>query len=90
MASGGVPKVTELALPAIAKASVLLCTSKGFWTDPDGRIQLLPDAGGQGHDHPALPGCRQQQTKILVVQPRLDPGEIEMLQRAIDKARGEA
>ncbi len=44
VASGGVPKVTELALPAIAKASVLLCTSKGFWTDPGGRVRLLPDA----------------------------------------------
>ena len=44
VASGGVPKVTELALPAIAKASVLLCTSKGFWTDRGGRVRLLPDA----------------------------------------------
>ena len=40
----GVPKVTEMALHAISKASVVLCTSKGFWTDPDGRVQLLPDA----------------------------------------------
>ena len=44
VASVGVPKVTELALGAISKASVLLCTSKGFWTDRDGRVQLLPDA----------------------------------------------
>ena len=44
VASVGVPKVTEMALDAISKASVVLCTSKGFWTDPDGRIQLLPDA----------------------------------------------
>ena len=44
VASVGVPKITEMALGAISKASVLLCTSKGFWTDPDGRVQLLPDA----------------------------------------------
>ncbi|MBP8918854.1 MAG: glycerol-3-phosphate dehydrogenase [Micropruina sp.] len=44
VASVGVPKITEMALSAISKASVLLCTTKGFWTDPDGRIQLLPDA----------------------------------------------
>lgn len=44
VASVGVPKVTQMALSAISKASVLLCTSKGFWTDPGGRVRLLPDA----------------------------------------------
>lgn len=44
VASQGVPAVTELALDGIAKAEVLLLTSKGFCTDDDGRIQLLPDA----------------------------------------------
>jgi glycerol-3-phosphate dehydrogenase (NAD(P)+) len=44
VASVGIPKVTEMALAGISKASVLLCTSKGFCPDPDGRIQLLPEA----------------------------------------------
>lgn len=32
----------------------------------------------------------QAATALLGMEPRLDPGEIEMLQRAIDKARKEA
>jgi len=44
VASVGVPKVTELAAHGIARADAIWLTSKGFWTDPDGRIKLLPDA----------------------------------------------
>lgn len=44
VASQGVPKVTELALAGIAKAKVLLVTSKGFCPDNDGVIELLPNA----------------------------------------------
>ena len=43
VASVGVPKVVEMALPGIAKAEALLLTSKGFCPDDDGTIQLLPD-----------------------------------------------
>lgn len=44
VASVGVPKITEMALPGIVKADALWCTSKGFNPDEDGQIQLLPDA----------------------------------------------
>ena len=42
VASQGVPKVTEMALPGIAKAKALWLTSKGFMP-VDGKILLLPD-----------------------------------------------
>ncbi|AXE37259.1 NAD(P)H-dependent glycerol-3-phosphate dehydrogenase [Acidipropionibacterium virtanenii] len=42
--SGGLPKVTEMALDHIGGVKALCLTSKGFWTDPDGRIRLLPEA----------------------------------------------
>lgn len=44
VASVGVPKVTEMALPGIFKAEALWLTSKGFCPTEDGEIQLLPDA----------------------------------------------
>lgn len=44
VASTGVPKVTEMALPGIVKAKALWLTSKGFCPDENGKIQLLPDA----------------------------------------------
>lgn len=44
VASGGVPKVTEMALEGISKAKALWLTSKGFCPDENGKIQLLPDA----------------------------------------------
>lgn len=44
VASGGVPKVTEMALKGISKAKALWLTSKGFCPDDNGKIQLLPDA----------------------------------------------
>ena len=44
VASQGVEKVVTMALPGIAKADALLLTSKGFAPDPEGRIELLPDA----------------------------------------------
>ncbi|MGC5616435.1 NAD(P)H-dependent glycerol-3-phosphate dehydrogenase [Georgenia sp. Z1491] len=44
VASVGVEKVAELALSGIARARVLLLTSKGFAPDAEGRIELLPDA----------------------------------------------
>lgn len=44
VASVGVPKITEMALPGIVKADALWLTSKGFNPDDDGNIQLLPDA----------------------------------------------
>lgn len=44
VASVGVPKVTEMALDAMAKADAVWLTSKGFCEAPDGRIELLPDA----------------------------------------------
>lgn len=44
VASVGVPKITELALDAIAKADALWLTSKGFCPNDAGTIQLLPDA----------------------------------------------
>lgn len=44
VASEGVPKVVEMALPGIAKAEALLLTSKGFCPDEDGKIELLPTA----------------------------------------------
>ncbi|MGO1173928.1 MAG: NAD(P)H-dependent glycerol-3-phosphate dehydrogenase [Actinomycetaceae bacterium] len=44
VASVGVEKVAELAMPGIAKARTLLLTSKGFAPDAEGRIELLPDA----------------------------------------------
>lgn len=44
VASVGVPKVTEMALPGITRAQALWLTSKGFCPDDDGKIQLLPDA----------------------------------------------
>ena len=43
VASVGVPKVIEMALPGIAKAEALALCSKGFCPDDEGRIQLLPD-----------------------------------------------
>ena len=43
VASVGVPKVVEMALPGIAKAEALMLTSKGFCPDEAGTIQLLPD-----------------------------------------------
>ena len=42
VASQGVPKVTEMALPGIAKAKALWLTSKGFMP-VDGKILLLPE-----------------------------------------------
>ncbi|NMW64836.1 NAD(P)H-dependent glycerol-3-phosphate dehydrogenase [Mobiluncus mulieris] len=55
VASVGVAKVTELALPGIVKADALWLTSKGFCAKEDGEIQLLPDAirriaATQGYD----------------------------------------
>ena len=44
VASVGVPKVAELALPGIAKADALWMTSKGFSQADDGTIGLLPEA----------------------------------------------
>lgn len=44
VASGGVPKVLEMALDGISKAKALWLTSKGFCADENGKIQLLPDA----------------------------------------------
>lgn len=44
VASVGVPKVTEMALPGIAQAESLWLTSKGFCPDGEGNIELLPDA----------------------------------------------
>ncbi|MDO5049435.1 MAG: glycerol-3-phosphate dehydrogenase [Actinomycetaceae bacterium] len=44
VASVGVPKITEIALPGIVKADALWLTSKGFNPDQEGKIQLLPDA----------------------------------------------
>lgn len=56
VASQGVPKITEMALPYIAAADALWLTSKGFCPDAEGKIQLLPDAirriaKEQGYDH---------------------------------------
>ncbi|AZZ38444.1 NAD(P)H-dependent glycerol-3-phosphate dehydrogenase [Acidipropionibacterium jensenii] len=42
--SEGLPRVTEMALDHIAGLRALCLTAKGFWTDPEGRIRLLPDA----------------------------------------------
>ena len=42
VASQGVTRVTELALPGIARAKALWLTSKGFMTI-EGRVRLLPD-----------------------------------------------
>lgn len=42
--SDGLPKVTGMALDHIGGARALCLTSKGFWTDPDGRVRLLPEA----------------------------------------------
>ncbi|MCI1748232.1 MAG: glycerol-3-phosphate dehydrogenase [Acidipropionibacterium sp.] len=45
--SEGLPKVTEMALDHIGDIGDLraLClTAKGFWTDPEGKIRLLPEA----------------------------------------------
>lgn len=44
VASIGVPKVLEMALNGIGKASALWLTSKGFSPDGEGKILLLPDA----------------------------------------------
>ncbi len=44
VASVGVPKVTEMALPAMQHADAIWLTSKGFCPDEGGRIELLPDA----------------------------------------------
>ncbi|MGA4506568.1 NAD(P)H-dependent glycerol-3-phosphate dehydrogenase [Propionibacteriaceae bacterium G1746] len=43
IASVGVAKVTEMALPGIAQAEALWLTSKGFLPADDGQIELLPD-----------------------------------------------
>lgn len=43
VASVGVPKVSEMALPGIATADALWLTSKGFYTADDGSIHLLPE-----------------------------------------------
>ncbi len=46
--SEGLPKVTEMALSAmeqqVSGLRALCLTAKGFWTDPEGQIHLLPDA----------------------------------------------
>ena len=42
VSSIGVPKVTEMALPGIARADALWLTSKGFYENEDGTIELLP------------------------------------------------
>lgn len=42
--SEGLPKVTEMALDHIGDLWALCLTAKGFWTDPEGRIRLLPEA----------------------------------------------
>ncbi|MCU1424139.1 MAG: glycerol-3-phosphate dehydrogenase [Microbacteriaceae bacterium] len=44
VASVGVEKVTELAAQRISEIGALVVTSKGFVTDTDGTIRLLPDA----------------------------------------------
>lgn len=44
VASQGVAKVIEMALPGIVQAQALLLTSKGFISDENGTIELLPDA----------------------------------------------
>jgi glycerol-3-phosphate dehydrogenase (NAD(P)+) len=44
VASIGVPKITEIALDGISKAKALWLTSKGFYSDKNGKIQLLPEA----------------------------------------------
>ncbi|MCU1544029.1 MAG: glycerol-3-phosphate dehydrogenase [Microbacteriaceae bacterium] len=44
VASAGVEKVTELAAQRISEIGSLVVTSKGFVTDTDGTIRLLPDA----------------------------------------------
>lgn len=44
VASVGVEKVTDLALDGIARAGVLMLTSKGFCPDEAGTIELLPTA----------------------------------------------
>ena len=44
VSSEGVPGVAKLALPLLGNAQALWMTSKGFCPDPDGNIQLLPDA----------------------------------------------
>lgn len=44
VASVGVPKVTEMALPGLIKADALWLTSKGFCPDGNGVIEQLPTA----------------------------------------------
>lgn len=58
VASVGVPKVTEMALPGIDRAEALWLTSKGFCPDEDGKIELLPDTVrriGRENGYPELP-----------------------------------
>jgi len=43
VASAGVAKVTKMAIKEISKAKSLWLTSKGFGTDENGKIRLLPD-----------------------------------------------
>ncbi len=59
VASVGVPKILEMALPGIAKADALWCTTKGFCPDDDGKVELLPTAmrrmaKAQGVDLPPI------------------------------------
>lgn len=42
--SDGLPKVADMALDHITGLKALCLTSKGFWTDPQGKIRLLPEA----------------------------------------------
>jgi glycerol-3-phosphate dehydrogenase (NAD(P)+) len=59
VASVGCEQVMRRALPHLGTADALLLTSKGFATDADGRVQLLPDAlrkqaAALGHDLPSV------------------------------------
>ena len=42
--SDGLPRVTEMLLEHLGDLRALCLTAKGFWTNPEGRITLLPDA----------------------------------------------
>lgn len=42
--SDGLPRVTEMLLEDVGDLRALCLTAKGFWTNPEGRITLLPDA----------------------------------------------
>ena len=44
MTSDGLPRVTEMLLEDVGDLRALCLTAKGFWTNPEGRITLLPDA----------------------------------------------